>query len=218
MSSVLPTPTLPTLVNIEELKAYIQSEIKKGIEKVLSDPENPLLKRVNALTEENVRLLRHISILEGHLNINYADYDNFCLTGNTYEDLKEEGITPFCDRIEQRTVIAPEKPIEEKKDNSPAIPSTSLDFKAVALKVHLHENVKPNWAGEICLETKEFNNFMIDKIDEKLRWKPDLRNKREAKKQIFDRALEMFPHLLELKRSKSGKHVTGIALTNVGKT
>jgi hypothetical protein len=114
--------------------------------------------------------------------------------------------------LEKNGIKALEKPIEEKKHNSPAIPSTSLDLKAVALKDHLQEEVKPNWAGEICLEKQEFYNFMIDKIDEKLRWKPDLRNKREAKKQIFERALEMFPKILKLKKSKSGKHVTGIAL------
>jgi hypothetical protein len=220
MSAILPTPTLPTLVNLEELKAYIQSEIKKGIEEALpaavekaqSDPENPILKRVKALTEENVRLLRHISIIEGHLNINYADYDNVCLTGNTYEDLKEEGITPFCDRIEKRTILAPEKPIEEKKEDNPIIANTTLTQKAKELTEYLEKKTKPNWSGKIVLENQDIYQFFREIITEDLRWPERIRGYRGAKKSIIERAQELFPDKVEVVRNKSGNKITGLAL------
>ena len=211
MSSVLPTPNLPTFVNMEELRVYIQNEIKKGIEKAQSDPENPLLKRVNALTEENVRLLRHISIIEGHLNIHYADYENVCLTGNTYEDLKDEGITPFCDRIEQRPVSAPEKPTEKKEDN-PIIGNTTLTQKAKALTEYLEKKTKPNWSGKIVLENQDIYQFFREIITEDLRWPERIRGYRGAKKAIIERAQELFPDKVEVVRNKSGNKITGLAL------
>jgi hypothetical protein len=212
MSSVLPTPNLPTFVNMEELRVYIQNEIKKGIEKAQSDPENPLLKRVNALTEENVRLLRHISIIEGHLNIHYADYENVCLTGNPYEDLKEEGITPFCDQIEQITVSAPEKPIEEIKADNPIIANTTLTQKAKELVEHLEKKTKANWSGKIVLENQDIYQFFREIITEELRWPERIRGYRGAKKSIIERAQELFPDKVEVVRNKSGNKITGLAL------
>ena len=131
MSAILPTPTLPTLFKLEDLKAYIDNEIQKAV-KSLSE-------KIEKLEEENVRLRRHVSILEGHLKINYADYEDVCLTGNTYEDLKDEGITPFCDQIKElanRIEQPLNKSTESIKIEVPVIPSTTLEHKASALIDH----------------------------------------------------------------------------------
>jgi hypothetical protein len=53
---------------------------------------------------------------------------------------------------------------------------------------------------------------MKNTISENLRWKPDLINLRDAKRDILNRAVKMYPNLLELKKSKLGNKVTGIAL------
>ena len=70
MGAVLPTPNLPTLINMEDLKTYIDSEIEKGIEKalpaaiekVLSDPENPLfIKAVESvLAISDLKILKRL--------------------------------------------------------------------------------------------------------------------------------------------------------------
>jgi hypothetical protein len=182
-----------TAVEKKIKESYQAPEFKESVERVIVNSDLQIIPRLQAVFKKSGLYV-------------YGE-------GEEHEPTLHERI----EALEKNTVLAPEKPIEEKKDNSPILPSTSLDFKAVSVMVHLQEEIKPNWAGEICLETKEFYSFMIDKIDQKLRWKPDLRNKREAKKQIFERALEMFPNILDLKKSKSGKHVTGIALKTSGK-
>ena len=114
--------------------------------------------------------------------------------------------------LEQRHLTINEKPTEEKKDESPEIPSTTLDFKAVELTTHLKENVKPMWTGEIVMSTRDIYTFFKEKVTEGLRWKPDLRNPRQAKKDILERAVAMYPNVLEIKKNKSGNKITGLAL------
>jgi len=72
--SALQTPTLPTLINLEELKTYIDNEIEKGIakalpaavEKVISDPESPILIRAidNILAVSEHKILKRIRDIE----------------------------------------------------------------------------------------------------------------------------------------------------------
>lgn len=112
---------------------------------------------------------------------------------------------------------ATQKPQEEPKPEAPIIPSSTLELKAEALTTYLKEKVKPNWAGDIVLNASDFYDFMKKTISEKLRWKPDLRNMRQAKKEIFNKAVEMYPLILEIVKSGSGNKTTGIALKKSGK-
>jgi len=206
MSAILPTPTLPTLFKLEDLKAYIDNEIQKAV-KSLSE-------KIEKLEEENVRLRRHVSILEGHLKINYADYEDVCLTGNTYEDLKDEGITPFCDQIKElanRIEQPLNKSTESIKIEVPVIPSTTLEHKASALIDHLKEKVKPR-NDAIFMNSKEIINFMKSELPEDLRLKEDIRNPRQAKKDLIEKAVKLFSDSVQIIRNKSGNKVTGIAL------
>lgn len=207
MSAVLPTPNLPTPVNMEDLKAFIQSEIEKAVK--------PLSEKIDKLEEEKVRLLRHIHILEGHLNIKYADYEDVCLTGNTYEDLKDEGITPFCDQIKQlanRLEQPLNKPTESIEIELPIIlPETTLEKKACAIVEHLIEKVKPR-NDAVFLKSNEIIEFLKKDLPENLRLKEDIRNPRQAKKDILEKAVKLFSDTVFIVKNKSGNKVTGIAL------
>jgi len=195
MSAILPTPTLPTL-------AAIEARFKAMEEKITS------------IEEENARLRRHVSILEGHLNITYADYEDICLTGNAYEDLKDEGITPFCDQIKELTIRL-EQPLDMSSDTTkidlPVIPSTSLEHKASALIEHLKEKVRPR-NDAVFMNSKEVINFLKCELPEDLRLKEDIRNPRQAKKDILEKAVKLFSDSVFIIRNKSGNKVTGIAL------
>ena len=206
MSTVLPTPTLPAFINMEDLQTFIQSAIEKAVK--------PLSERINKLEEEKFRLLRHVHILEGHLNINYADYEDVCLTGNTYEDLKDEGITPFHDQI-QELVNRIEQPLNKPADNIkielPVIPETTLENKACALVEHLIEKVKPR-NDAVFLKSNEIIEFLKNDLPENLRLKEDIRNPRQAKKDILEKAVKLFSDTVFIIKNKSGNKVTGIAL------
>jgi hypothetical protein len=127
-------------------------------------------------------------------------------------DREEPTIPERIEALEHKTILVNEKPIEKKTDDTPIIPTTTLDLKAEAITVYLQENIKPNWGKEILMSTTDIYIFFKEKVTEGLRWKPDLRNPRQAKKDILERAVEMYPSILEIRKSKNGNKVTGIAL------
>jgi hypothetical protein len=212
MNAVLPTPNLPALINLEDLQAYIDSEIKKGIEKalpaavekVLSDPENPIL----------IRAIDNILVFSEH-NILKRILGTEKVTGiYKYEDF-EEHIPTIPERIEaleQRTVLVQEKPTEEKKDENPIIAKTTLTQKAIELTEYLEKKTKANWSGKIVLENQDIYKFFREIIQEDLRWPERIRGYRGAKKSIIERAQELFPDKVEVVRNKSGNKITGLAL------
>src|SRR5665648_2887 len=73
MSAVLQSHSLPMLINLEDLNAYIQNQIEKAlpaaVEKVLSHPENPMflnaVERILATSDLKIlkRLFKHDILL-----------------------------------------------------------------------------------------------------------------------------------------------------------
>jgi hypothetical protein len=114
--------------------------------------------------------------------------------------------------LEKNTVLAPEKLIEENKDENPIIANTTLTKKASALTEYLEKKTKANWSGKIVLENQDIYNFFKEIIQEDLRWPEKMRGYRGAKKSIIERAQELFPHKVEVVRNKSGNKITGLAL------
>lgn len=203
MSAVLQSPMLPTLVNVGELKAYIQSEIEKGIEKalpaavekVLSDPEDPILIRAveNILAVSDLKILKRLYTHDVMLGLEKPYEEDYVSIPAQIQELKQN--------------VTTEKPIKD----SPIILQTTLELKACAIKDHLLENVKPRKAG-IYMNSKEFYYFMKNTISADLRWNQDIGNPRQAKKDIMEKAIKLYPDILTITRSLSKNKVTGIAL------
>jgi hypothetical protein len=105
---------------------------------------------------------------------------------------------------------APEKPTEEEKYESPIIPQTSLELKACALVDHLKEKVKPR-NQEVFLNSREIVDFLKTEVPEDLRLK-DVKNPRQAKKDILEKAVKLFSDTVMIVKNRSGNKVTGIAL------
>ncbi len=218
MSAVLPTPTLPTMVNLQDMKAYIDHAIEKGTEEIKRrvdalEEENVRIREDNVrIREENAGLRRHIAIIEGHLNLNYDDYEDVCLTGDTYEDLKDEGITPFSDQIKElanRIEQPLNKSTESIKPELPIIPNTTLEHKAMKLVERL--KVKPrSRAGEVFMDNSELTNFLTKELPEDLRTEDT--NLRRVKKRVIEKAKSLFPDSIFINKSKYGRHETRIVL------
>jgi len=66
------------------------------------------------------------------------------------------------------------------------------------------------------MNSREIVNYMKTIIPEELRLK-DIRNPRQAKKDILERAVKIFPNIVCIVKNKSGNKVTGIALTQSAK-
>ena len=128
----------------------------------------------------------------------------FFPTDSEGELIKDENELPVL-------AIAPtRKPIEEKTDESPIIPQTSLELKAAAIVEHLKEKVKPR-NNEVFLNSREIITFLKNEIPEELRLK-DIKNPRQAKKDILEKAVKLFSSSVMIIKNKSGNKVTGIAL------
>ena len=105
------------------------------------------------------------------------------------------------------------KPIEsiEPEQEQPIVPETTLDLKACAIVEHLKEAVKPNEFGEFVLSTKGILSFLKTEITEDLRIK-EIRNPRQLKKDIIERAVQLFPSIVCIKTGKSGNKIKSLAL------
>lgn len=188
-------------LNMEELKAYIQYEINKGIEQALTnyvsiEAYNDLKASYTDTVELLANAMKRISQLEKGLFLHDSDGD--LVLGDD-------------DKPIIAIVQANESTPEEPKPENPLIANTTLTKKASALTDYL-KNTKPSWSGKIVMESEEIYTFFKEKIEENLRWPQDLKGYRGAKKDIIQRAKELYPNDVEIVKNKSGNKITGIAL------
>lgn len=144
------------------------------------------------------------------------------VTGLTdYSDFEEdhaptlpEKITELKEKINyfesSRVIVAANMEPEKEKDL--LIQNTTLSQKATALTDYLKEKIKPNWSGKTVIENEGIYEFFYKTIEENLRWPEKLKGYRSAKKEIIQRAQELFPDEVEVVRNKSGNKITGLAL------
>jgi len=139
------------------------------------------------------------------------------VTGNySFEEWEEheptlpEQINQLANRLEHPL----DKATESIKIELP-IPETTLEHKACALVEHLKEKVKPR-NNEVFLNSQEIITFLKDEIPEDLRLK-DIKNPRQVKKDILEKAVKLFSNSVMIIKNKSGNKVTGIALKPSGK-
>jgi hypothetical protein len=62
------------------------------------------------------------------------------------------------------------------------------------------------------MNSNEIINFLKSELPEDLRLKEDIRNPRQTKKDIQEKAVKLFSDSVLIIRNKSGNKVTGIAL------
>jgi hypothetical protein len=207
------------LINLEDLNTYIQNQIEKAlpvaiekalpaaVERVLSDPDNPMF--LNAV--ENVLAISDHKILK-----RLFEHDILLGLKEPFDNEEErspnlpEQIKELSDRIEQPLNNTTEETIQDFY-----IPHTTLDLKASELVEYLKEDVKPR-NNEVFLNSREIIHYLKTFIPEELRLK-DITNPRQAKKDILERAVKMFPNIVCIVKNKSGNKVTGIALTQSAK-
>ena len=89
--------------------------------------------------------------------------------------------------------------------------NTSLEIKASAIVKHLKEKVQPR-NNAVFMNSNEIINFLKCELPEDLRLKEGIRNPRQAKKDIIEKAVKLFSNSIMIIKNKSGNKVTGIAL------
>jgi hypothetical protein len=207
MSPVLSSPVLPSapasiislFANPEfrtALKGFVIDLVKEDI-----DFRESIREAVEyAIATSDLKILKRLSVVETDLGHNDLDIEE------EHRPTIPEQLKELSKRIEQ-----PLNNITEETIQDFYIPHTTLDLKACELVEHLKENVKPR-NNEVFLNSREIINYLKTAIPEELRLK-DIKNPRQAKKDILERAVKMFPNIVCIVKNKSGNKVTGIALT-----
>ena len=207
MSPVLASPILPSdPASITSL--FLNPEFRTALKGFVID-----LVRVDLDFRESIReafeysvatsdlkILKRISTLESMLITDELDFDD-----DGHELTIPEQIKELSYRIEQ-----PSNKTTEEEMTEFYIPHTTLDLKATELVEYLKEDVKPR-NNEVFMNSREIYNYLKTFIPEELRLK-DITNPRQAKKDILERAVKLFPNIVCIVKNKSGNKVTGIAL------
>jgi len=155
------------------------------------------------LVTSELKPIQRVAAVETVTGLNdFSDFED-----EEREPTLPEQINELANRIEQPL----NKPTESIKIELPVIPSTTLEHKASALIEHLKEKVRPR-NDAVFMNSNEIINFLKCELPEDLRLKEDIRNPRQAKKDILEKAVKLFSDSVQIIRNKSGNKVTGIAL------
>lgn len=157
------------------------------------------------MATSDLKVLQRLSSMETVLGLNdLAD-----------EDEDEPTIPEQIKQLSEKIEKPPKRPPEEKEIDLPFIPETTLERKACALVEHLREKVQPR-NNEVFLNSREIVSFLKTEVPEELRLK-DVRNPRQVKKDILEKAVKLFSDTVMIVRNRSGNKVTGIALKPLAK-
>ena len=185
MSAVLSTPSLPTLINVEELKSLIQSEVQKGIDKALPSKNyvsiedyNELKAEVISLKAENTELkasyldadellanaMKRITQLEGGLFLHNSD-------GELIKDDEDKPIISL--KIESEVI--------EDAEKETFTPSGKTEKGAIEI-IKFAATMKPFNGGKF-INNSMLHHFRKNVLPEELR--PTEKGAREWKKQVL---------------------------------
>ena len=208
MSAVLQSPSLPMLINLEDLNAYIQNQIEKAlpaaVEKVLSDPENPMflnaVERILAISD--LKILKRLFTHDILLGLEEPFDTEEERAPNLPEQLKE-----LSERIEQPLC----RPTISIKMDTEIIPQTVTEHRAQELIEHLKNDIAPR-NSEVFLTSREIIIFLKDGINVEHRIKKNVKNIRQVKKDVIEKAFEMFPTSVSLSKKSNGHKEVRVVL------
>jgi hypothetical protein len=183
---------------------------------VLLDKLTALEAKVTGLEKENIEIKTELKDARATISDQAELLANACrrinqLENSIYEHDDDEEI--IRDEDNKPVLIAPittERPQEETIRDFDTTLFTTLELKASAIVEHLKEKVKPR-NDAVFMNSREILTFLKNDIEEDLRLK-DIKNPRQAKKDILEKAVKLFSDSVQIIRNKSGNKVTGIAL------
>jgi len=153
------------------------------------------------MATSELKVLKRLSTVETVLGLNDPEDED-----EDEEPTIPEQIKKLSEKIENADI----RPQEEVKPDLPVIPETTLERKACELVEHLKVNVKPR-NDQVFLNSQEIFSFLRTGLPEDLRLK-DVRNPRQAKKDILEKAVKLFSDSVMIITNLSGNKVKGIAL------
>ena len=177
-------PNLPAMLNLGDLKQYIQSEIQKAVK--------PLEEENQRLRESIENLESQICTIKGHLNL-----DDFF-----YDSLLAKGVTPFFDQVtdlKKKIESAQIVPLEPDEDNRETFDPTSKIGKS-AIELIKFACARPAVDGSKTITNSVLHQFRKHILPEELR--PKESYARQWKRELTDIISELAP----VRKDKKGNN------------
>jgi len=157
-----------------------------------------------SITMSEHNILKRISTTEKVLGL--SDYPAFC-DEEEHEPTIPEQIKELSDRIEQPL----SKSTESIKMDTEIIPQTVTEHRAQELIEHLKNDIAPR-NSEVFLTSREIMIFLKDGINVEYRIKKNVKNIRQVKKDVIEKAFEMFPTSVSLSKKSNGHKEVRVVL------
>ena len=156
-----------------------------------------------SIATSDLKILKRISTLETSLGFNDLDLDD-----DDHEPTIPEQIKTLSERIEQ-PLCRPT--ISIKMDTEIIIPQTVTEHRAQELIEHLKNDIAPR-NSEVFLTSREIMIFLKDGINVEYRIKKNVKNIRQVKKDVIEKAFEMFPTSVSLSKKSNGHKEVRVVL------
>ena len=211
MSPVLASPMLPSepasisivslFANPEfrtALKGFVIDLVKEDI-----DFRESIREAVDySVATSDLKILKRLSVVETDLGHNdLADYEE------DHVPTIPEQIKELSERIEQPLC----RPTISIKMDTEIIPQTVTEHRAQELIEHLKNDIAPR-NSEVFLTSREIMIFLKDGINVEYRIKKNVKNIRQVKKDVIEKAFEMFPTSVSLSKKSNGHKEVRVVL------
>lgn len=184
-------------MSLESIVSYSREEKIQQLLMLLKDPEvQPVFRMYveNILATSELKILKRLADVETALGLNdFADFED------EQEMSIPEQISLLSERIDSITEPTGQAPIEEPAN----MPTSKTEIRAVALVEHLKTMPERNHA--VFLTSREIMDFLKDNLPEECRVNSKVKNPRQIKKDVIEKAVEMYPEVFTSKR-KTGNH------------
>jgi len=155
-----------------------------------------------SVATSDLKILKRLSVVETDLGHNdLADYEEDHIP-TIPEQIKE-----LSERIEQPLC----RPTISIKMDTEIIPQTVTEHRARELIEHLKNDIAPR-NSEVFLTSREIIIFLKDGINVEHRIKKNVKNIRQVKKDVIEKAFEMFPTSVSLSKKSNGHKEVRVVL------
>jgi len=150
----------------------------------------------------DLKILKRLSVVETDLGRNdLADFEE------EHVPTIPEQIKELSERIEQPLC----RPTISIKMDTEIIPQTVTEHRAQELIEHLKNDIAPR-NSEVFLTSREIMIFLKDGINVEYRIKKNVKNIRQVKKDVIEKAFEMFPTSVSLSKKSNGHKEVRVVL------
>ena len=155
-----------------------------------------------SVATSELKILKRISTLETSLGFNDLDLDD-----DDHEPTIPEQIKTLSERIEQPL----SRPTISIKMDTEIIPQTVTEHRASELITHLKNDIAPR-NGEMFLTSREIMTYLRDGIKAEYRIRKTVKNIRQVKKDVIEKAVEMFTTSVSLSKKSNGHKEVRVVL------